>query len=196
MNRLSTASENLKKTVRVRNWYILFFLLFVGFSFIFETTYRSNIKKLVKESQNIQQTRFGKNVEISLFKGKTLLWNLRGETVDFSDPERVIFKNFIGENKQENYSVFSKTAILNMKTNLISLLNGVTVKKFSKTGKLIETVKAKNAYIDLNTRKVWGTGRVIIKRGNRLITGYDYIYNIKEGSFIILHDVATTIIEE
>ena len=196
MNRLSTASENLKKTVRVRNWYILFFLLFVGFSFIFETTYRSNIKKLVKESQNIQQTRFGKNVEISLFKGKTLLWNLRGETVDFSDPERVIFKNFFGENKQENYSVFSKTAILNMKTNLISLLNGVTVKKFSKTGKLIETVKAKNAYIDLNTRKVWGTGRVIIKRGNRLITGYDYIYNIKEGSFIILHDVATTIIEE
>ena len=196
MNRLSTASENLKKTVKVRNWYILFFLLFVGFSFIFETTYRSNIKKLVKESQNIQQTRFGKNVEISLFKGKTLLWNLRGETVDFSDPERVIFKNFFGENKQENYSVFSKTAILNMKTNLISLLNGVTVKKFSKTGKLIETVKAKNAYIDLNTRKVWGTGRVIIKRGNRLITGYDYIYNIKEGSFIILHDVATTIIEE
>jgi len=196
MNRLSTASENLKKTVRVRNWYILFFLLFVGFSFIFETTYRSNIKKLVKESQNIQQTRFGKNVEISLFKGKTLLWNLRGETVDFSDSEKVIFKNFIGENKQENYSVFSKTAILNMKTNLISLLNGVTVKKFSKTGKLIETVKAKNAYIDLNTRKVWGTGRVIIKRGDRLITGYDYIYNIKEGSFIILRDVATTIIEE
>jgi len=196
MNRLSTASENLKKTVKVRNWYILFFLLFVGFSFIFETTYRSNIKKLVKESQNIQQTRFGKNVEISLFKGKTLLWNLRGETVDFSDPERVIFRNFIGENKQENYSVFSQTAILNMKTNLISLLNGVTVKKFSKSGKLIETVKAKNAYIDLNTRKVWGTGRVIIKRGHRLITGYDYIYNIKEGSFIILHDVATTIIEE
>ena len=196
MSRLLKGSEELKRTVHLKRWYLLFFLLFLTFSVIFEITYKINIKELQKESRNIPQTRLGKKVEIALFKEYNLNWILKGEKVDFSNPEVVVFKKFWGYNLIEKYSILSDEALFFTRNNLIKLVGNVIFKNFTPRGKLIQIVKAKNAFIDLKNGKVWGTGRVIVKSGRRLITGYDFLYKIKERKFIILHDVATTIIND
>jgi LPS export ABC transporter protein LptC len=196
MSRLLKGSEDLKKTVHLKRWYILLFLLFFIFSAAFEITYRLNIKELQWESRNIPQTKLGKKIEIAIFKERKLNWLLEGQKVDFSNPQLVIFEKFFGRNIVENYVVSSDRALFSTKNNFIKLEGNVIFKNFTPEGKLTQIVKAKNAYIDLKNKKIWGTGRVIIKSGRRLITGYDYIYKIAKRKFIILHDVATTIISD
>ena len=196
MNRLLKDSKDLRISVHIQRWYILFFLLFLGFSAIFELSYRFNIKTLRQETLNIPQTKLGKNIEIALFKENKLIWLLQGGEVNFSNPQVVVFFNFKGRNLIENYSVSSQKAYFYIKDKFIKLVGDVVFKTFSQNGRLLQLVRAKNAYIDLKNKKVWGTGRVIVRSGNRLITGYDYIYKIKEGKFIILRDVATTFIND
>jgi LPS export ABC transporter protein LptC len=196
MSRLLKGSKDLKRTVHLKRWYLLFFLLFLTSSVVFEITYKLNIKELQKESRNISQTRVGKKIEIAFFKENNLNWKLRGKKINFTNPETIIFEDFQGHNMIENYIVSADKAFFSIKDNFIKLLENVIFKNFTPEGKLTQIVKAKNAYIDLKSKKIWGTGRVIVKSGKRLITGYDYIYKIKERKFIILHDVATTIIND
>ncbi len=165
--------------------------LLVFLSVLFEGVYRIELDILQKEAQRIKKEKKAKNLKVVLFKNLKKLWLLKGEKVNLPQSGELIFENFSGTNFVEFFKVSSQLAIYKPWVATIILSGNVKFEKFNRSGKVIETLTANKAVINLRKNKIFGRGKVILNRGKITLVGRDFIYDTKSGRFIILKDVQT-----
>ncbi len=165
--------------------------LLIFLSILFEGVYRTELNVLKKEAQQIRKAKKAKNLKVVLFKDLKKLWLLKGEEVNLSQSGELVFENFSGTNFVEFFKVSSQLAIYKPWVATIVLSGNVKFEKFNRSGKVIETLTANRAVINLRKNKIFGYGKVILNRGKITLVGKDFIYDTKSGRFIILKDVQT-----